>query len=313
MSQSIRICSVDGCERNHCAKGLCKMHWKRMHNTGTTEARVLRSDLQCTVNGCDDAQSSVGLCRLHYIRKRRTGSFDVTREKNTGKVCRWPDCKKVLDGHAAKGLCQTHYTHWRKFGDFEPKRQQNKGLTCVAIGCEKKLSNHDARQMCGLHYQAWRKANLVRCMVQHCENPADGANGMCQRHYKRTIKYGSPHHIGPAKNCVECGDEFRTRTGKQVACTKCKRIHKVRVRDCQSFKVTAKDLNRHLERTNWSCVYCKKSIRKGFHLDHVVPVSRGGHTSKGNLVATCRFCNLSKSNKYVTEWTRWKLEQSQAR
>ena len=30
-------CSVDGCSRPLCAKGLCRLHWERQHRTGTTD------------------------------------------------------------------------------------------------------------------------------------------------------------------------------------------------------------------------------------------------------------------------------------
>lgn len=51
------------------------------------------------------------------------------------------------------------------------------------------------------------------------------------------------------------------------------------------------------------CVYCD-SGEGPFHLDHVVPVSRGGSNSIDNLVVACAACNLSKGDRTPEEWCR---------
>ena len=51
------------------------------------------------------------------------------------------------------------------------------------------------------------------------------------------------------------------------------------------------------------CVYCLDELPYvGAHLDHIVPLSRGGLHSIGNVVYTCQFCNLSKGAKLLNEW-----------
>ena len=43
------------------------------------------------------------------------------------------------------------------------------------------------------------------------------------------------------------------------------------------------------------CHYCgKKFPREELTLDHIVPVARGGRSTRGNLVVCCRKCNQSK-------------------
>jgi 5-methylcytosine-specific restriction enzyme A len=64
---------------------------------------------------------------------------------------------------------------------------------------------------------------------------------------------------------------------------------------------------RALRRSEWwrrqletgVCHYCgKKAGAAALTMDHVVPVSRGGCSSKGNVVPACRECNSRK--KYLT-------------
>ena len=49
---------------------------------------------------------------------------------------------------------------------------------------------------------------------------------------------------------------------------------------------------------NHRCIYCHADLRKvKRHLDHVIPLSRGGSNDKSNLQWLCQSCNVKKSNK----------------
>jgi len=52
------------------------------------------------------------------------------------------------------------------------------------------------------------------------------------------------------------------------------------------------------------CHYCNKAVvGKNLHLDHVVPLSRGGAHASYNIVVACRECNSVKSAKMPDRWT----------
>ena len=55
------------------------------------------------------------------------------------------------------------------------------------------------------------------------------------------------------------------------------------------------------KRDNYTCQICGDSIYKNphieFHIDHIIPVSKGGITEENNLQTLCAACNLHKSNK----------------
>ena len=68
-------------------------------------------------------------------------------------------------------------------------------------------------------------------------------------------------------------------------------------------KLKAKDL----KKTQWwmnkkstgICYYCKGMFKpKELTMDHIVPLSRGGKSKKGNVVPCCKECNNTK--KYLT-------------
>lgn len=57
---------------------------------------------------------------------------------------------------------------------------------------------------------------------------------------------------------------------------------------------------RHRDGPN--CGYCGKEASP-FHIDHVVPLSRGGSNDDDNLIVTCASCNQSKCDKTPDEWS----------
>ncbi|MBR7121577.1 MAG: HNH endonuclease [Lentisphaeria bacterium] len=47
------------------------------------------------------------------------------------------------------------------------------------------------------------------------------------------------------------------------------------------------------------CYYCKEKFPAAeLTIDHIVPLSRGGRSTRGNMVVCCRRCNQEK--KYLT-------------
>ena len=54
------------------------------------------------------------------------------------------------------------------------------------------------------------------------------------------------------------------------------------------------------------CHYCgRKTPPAELTMDHVVPVSRGGRTTKGNVVACCKACNDQKKQLLPYEWEQY--------
>lgn len=69
-------CSVEGCEKPHCAHGLCDAHRARVYRTGDVQADVPigpRPPNVCTVEGCNKRVHTRGLCETHRYRFQRYG------------------------------------------------------------------------------------------------------------------------------------------------------------------------------------------------------------------------------------------------
>ena len=51
------------------------------------------------------------------------------------------------------------------------------------------------------------------------------------------------------------------------------------------------------------CYYCnRKNPPKELTMDHLVPISRGGKSTKGNVVVCCKECNNAKKQLLPMEW-----------
>lgn len=75
---------------------------------------------------------------------------------------------------------------------------------------------------------------------------------------------------------------------------------------------------RELRKTQWwlsqinrgICHYCEKKIPPSqLTMDHIVPLARGGTSTKGNIVAACRDCNRDKKLETPAERLFKELEK----
>ena len=149
-----------------------------------------------------------------------------------------------------------------------------------------------------------RKASAIFCSVE-CNNDALVAR-------RRAAKWVG---VRPDRPCVRCGKpllgkkphaRYCSRRCKMAACearegTRINRdVRKGRISSDRVFSFTDRDWKRLCNRYDQRCAYCGQ--RKTLERDHVLPVSRGGRHSIGNIVPACRSCNLEKRRKFLSEW-----------
>ncbi|MFC1488754.1 HNH endonuclease [Thermodesulfobacteriota bacterium] len=54
------------------------------------------------------------------------------------------------------------------------------------------------------------------------------------------------------------------------------------------------------------CHYCGQSTQpKALTMDHVVPIARGGRSTKSNVVTACKACNNTKKQLLPMEWEEY--------
>lgn len=76
----------------------------------------------CTVEGCERKHKARGFCRVHYSRWRNHGDPLGGRARQWGRrspamgPCVVVGCERQ---HSARGFCAAHYKRWIKYGDVQ--------------------------------------------------------------------------------------------------------------------------------------------------------------------------------------------------
>ena len=55
-----------------------------------------------------------------------------------------------------------------------------------------------------------------------------------------------------------------------------------------------------------ACYYCRCRVGiRALSMDHIVPLSRGGRSVRGNVVPACKDCNSRKQSMLPVEWDEY--------
>ncbi len=83
------------------------------------------------------------------------------------------------------------------------------------------------------------------------------------------------------------------------------RLHRLkrRAREAQAEGFwTVADLEAILSRQQGLCAYCACKLQSDMHMDHIIPLARGGSNWPSNLTFSCPYCNRSKNAKTPEEF-----------
>lgn len=108
------------------------------------------------------------------------------------------------------------------------------------------------------------------------------------------LKKWSKYHLkNKEKRNRQTKEYFQTEKGKCV----CKNGNQNRRKHINNSDVTTSQLL-ELNKNAKVCYWCNKSLKgKKIHIDHYIPLSKGGKHTISNLVVSCSSCNLSKHTK----------------
>lgn len=158
------------------------------------------------------------------------------------------------------------------------------------------------------------------------KNYKDGHRNSCIDCFKENVKsayyvnrekklaYQANYYRANSENAIEYAREWRknnpdkTRQYHKEYFEKNKDQEKVRMRLKESkrralkknngtFYISKKEIDKILSS---KCIICEK--QENITLDHIVPISRGGSHSIGNIQPMCLECNTKKINKTMVEF-----------
>jgi CRISPR/Cas system-associated protein Cas10 (large subunit of type III CRISPR-Cas system) len=126
-----------------------------------------------------------------------------------------------------------------------------------------------------------------------CKEPKD----LDQFHKNGRDKEGNPAF---RNDCKECYTIVRNVKKKKIS----KFVNNTKHRTGEISPYTVGDWKDVMLWFRGACAYCllKQSRRHRLTRDHVVPVSKGGLTTRANVVPGCIRCNSSKSDRDLVGW-----------
>jgi 5-methylcytosine-specific restriction endonuclease McrA len=140
---------------------------------------------------------------------------------------------------------------------------------------------------------AWKKANPDRVRLHNKrKNKKVWAVQKQDKDYllKKTLYRQSRKEIYNAR-AKEWNKNNKDKTRVYVAKAQTKR------RGAQVFTILSREMNAIY---NSNCAFCKS--RQNITIDHIIPLSRGGNHSIGNLQPLCKSCNSSKKARFISEY-----------
>lgn len=167
----------------------------------------------------------------------------------------------------------------------DPEYRESQRAAAIVRAREKRLEDPD-------ELRARQRVNQKRWLDNNKEELAPRLRAHRHAYYAR--------HPGRAAMLMKenrCANPERTRTNDNR--------YRARKKSAPG-QHTAEDLKRILKQQNHKCAmpWCRKSIRRKMHLDHIVPLSGGGTNNASNLQFLCPSCNSRKWARDQTDFVR---------
>jgi len=150
------------------------------------------------------------------------------------------------------------------------------------------------------------KLNIMNS--EYYKNNKDRMNFLQKQYYnenKEHLQKMNKKYVENNKETIKkYKKEWNSSIGGKLAKKVCNHIRNSKIRITNDKTITKKSLENLLLEQNNKCKYCNIDLdfNTAFevHLDHVIPISKGGNHSINNVVFSCKSCNLKKHDKIIT-------------
>lgn len=122
------------------------------------------------------------------------------------------------------------------------------------------------------------------------------------RNHDRTVLQRARHYLENREAIIAANDDYRRRTLPQQRAYRV--AYKARKKGAPGA-FTADDVARLEAAQDRRCHWCQRPLIGTYHLDHFIPLARGGTNRAENIVLSCATCNTSRKAKMPGEFRRY--------
>jgi len=235
----------------------------------------------CSIEGCDRPIKIKArrLCNLHYRRFQRHGNplagGPPKAPDHGDRICAISGCDRP---EARREWCEMHYLRWRRTGDplcVRPPASVDvsNGKVCKTCGERKPVDEFYMQKRPNGKKYAQSRCKRCVCAAMAARRNADPET---DRARSRAYKAANPEIIRR---------EIARRRALLLAAW---------VEHVDRVKVYARDIGR--------CGICGGIVdRRDFHVDHIIPLNRGGDHSYANVQLAHPSCNVAKGDRLPEE------------
>jgi 5-methylcytosine-specific restriction endonuclease McrA len=207
----------------------------------------------------------------------------------------------------------------------DTKKPKGTCKACVSMWNQKNWSNNaiELREK-GRQYREANKEKLAEQKKQYINANQEIVKARKKRHYEsrkeyyaelnkqRYLRNKDEHNKATSKYHEANKDKIAEQKKQYYQTPKGKAVEKAHKHNRRAQKInnggrhTAQDILNLFTLQSGKCPYCSVELsstkRNSFHVDHVIPISKGGSNGPENLQLLCPTCNLSKRAKLPEEF-----------
>lgn len=234
----------------------------------------------------------------HYVKK-----CCVCKEEIEANAENFAMTKRTKDGFS--NVCKPCKREYDKAYRMKNKEKIKKRQREHAEKNKEKISEYQKewREKNAEHLKAYREKNKYRIQQSNKKYWAENkeyAKQQVNKWRKENAEYIREYRIKNRDRDREQRRKWtRSEQGRKISMTKTNAYRAKKKTLINDF--TAEQWSLCLERFGHSCAYCGKH-HETLEQEHFVPVSKGGHFTKNNILPACRTCNASKNNHDYFEW-----------
>lgn len=261
-----------------------------------------RANRKCIVANCDRPYYGRGYCLLHWDRLRHGRPLepaprfcidcnaDISTRHFNSKRCE--PCQKSVDAKTQKRCVKNKYQTDPEWVEKERKRRRESQRVYVAKNREKvraKAREDYQKKAQDPTFRAKeneRNRERYRCLM---EKP-----GAREKRNEKSRERMRELRADP-ENRKKINEQYNEWQRNKYATDeewRAKKRKRQQARD--PWRLQPEDIDRQMELQKGQCAICKTPLGDVFHLDHIIPLSKGGASTAKNMQITCPTCNLAK-------------------